>query len=75
MTHAAVFCNVSLCQDRFAFSIQTLGIMNGSDSIPWCEVFPDIMDEEGPGVVLRAMRRRECPDDDFIHQAFQLTNG
>ena len=33
--------------------------MNGSDSIPWREALPEIGDEEGPGVVLRAMRRRE----------------
>ena len=33
--------------------------MSDSHLIPWREAFPDISDAEGPGVVLRAMRRRE----------------
>lgn len=33
--------------------------MSDSRSILWREAFPEISEEEGPGVVLRAMRRRE----------------
>ena len=40
-------------------SLSRLGFVDTSDTVPWREAFPDISDEEGPGVVLRAMRRRE----------------
>ena len=40
-------------------TLTRLGYVDTSDSIPWREAFPEITDEEGPAVVLRAMRRRE----------------
>ncbi len=40
-------------------SLSRLGFVDTSDTVPWREAFPEISDEEGPGVVLRAMRRRE----------------
>jgi DNA-binding XRE family transcriptional regulator len=39
--------------------LSRLGFVDTSDTVPWREAFPEINDEEGPGVVLRAMRRRE----------------
>lgn len=33
--------------------------MNQTESIPWRDAFPEITDEDGPAVCLRAFRRRE----------------
>lgn len=40
-------------------TLARLGYVDTSGSIPWRDAFPEITNEDGPAVVLRAMRRRE----------------
>jgi DNA-binding XRE family transcriptional regulator len=40
-------------------ALSHLGYVDTSDTIPWRDAFPEISDEEGPAVCLRAIRRRE----------------
>ena len=46
-------------KDKAIQTLARLGYVDTSNSVPWREAFPDISDEEGPAVVLRAIRRRE----------------
>ncbi|BBO85901.1 hypothetical protein DSCO28_64670 [Desulfosarcina ovata subsp. sediminis] len=46
-------------RDEAIQALARLGYVDTSNSVPWREAFPDISDDEGPAVVLRAMRRRE----------------
>jgi DNA-binding XRE family transcriptional regulator len=56
-------------------SLSRLGFVDTSDSVPWREAFPDISDEEGPGVVLRAMRRREGLTQKELSEAADIPQG
>ena len=56
-------------------SLSRLGFVDTSDSVPWREAFPDITDEEGPGVVLRAMRRREGLTQKELSQKADIPQG
>jgi transcriptional regulator with XRE-family HTH domain len=49
--------------------------LNGSVSIPWREGFPDIRDDEGPAVVLRAMRRWEGMTQKVLSQKADIPQG
>jgi transcriptional regulator with XRE-family HTH domain len=49
--------------------------MNESNTVPWREAFPEITDEEGPGVVLRAMRRREGLTQKALSQKADIPQG
>lgn len=49
--------------------------MNGSVSIPWREGFQDIRDDEGPAIVLRAMRRWEGMTQKVLSQKADIPQG
>lgn len=56
-------------------SLSRLGFVDTSDTVPWREAFPKISDEEGPGVVLRAMRRREGLTQKELSQKADVPQG
>ncbi len=46
-------------REEAARSLKALGFVDLSETVPWREAFPEFTAEEGPGIVLRAVRRRE----------------
>jgi DNA-binding XRE family transcriptional regulator len=40
-------------------ALKKLGYVETADSVPWREVFPDLIDEKLPGVSLRGARTKE----------------
>lgn len=40
-------------------ALSRLGYVDTAESVPWRDAFPEISEEDAPGVCLRAFRRRE----------------
>ena len=40
--------------------LKRIGYVDLQETVPWCEAFPEISEEESPAVCLRALRRREA---------------
>ncbi|GAB6907254.1 Helix-turn-helix motif [Desulfosarcina cetonica] len=55
--------------------LSRLGFVDTSDTVPWREAFQDISEEEGPAVVLRAMRRREGLTQKALSEKADIPQG